>query len=273
MNADNIVNGYIDAHVHLVSAAGLADAIAAGVSFLRDAGTREGTGLALTHSEEPRVLSAGWALYPEGGYGSRFGVAIKTREDARGEVKRLKDAGAGIIKVMASGMVSLAERGVITPGGFDEEMLGLIVSEASANSLKVMAHANGGEAIIAACEAGAISIEHGFFMTEEALDWMKQRNVLWVPTVGALHRAAGLSSAPAGAKEIAAETIKAHLKMIGKAHKLGVRLGIGTDCTLPDPKYCEAYEAELEWFRRVGIPEHEVMMMASEAGKEMFEAM
>ena len=33
-----------------------------------------------------------------------------------------------------------------------------------------MAHANGEEAIMAAAEAGVRSIEHGFFMTERALE-------------------------------------------------------------------------------------------------------
>ncbi len=251
-------------HEQLPSPAGLRDAAAAGVALLRDAGTKEGTGLSFVHSKDPRVISAGWALYKEGGYGSRFGVAIKNKDDIRAEIHKLKQAGAAIIKVMASGMVSLSEKGVITPGGFDKEMLAHIVSEAKARGLKVMAHVNGGEAIKSACEAGVASIEHGFFMTDDALDCMKRKNVLWVPTVGALQRVAEASNAPTGAKEIAAKTIDKHLMMIGKAFKLGVPLGIGTDCTLPDPKYREAYEAETEWFVKAGIPRDEVMRIARE---------
>ncbi len=261
--------GRIDLHVHLVSASGLADAAAAGVTALRDAGTQKGAGLAMRRSGSPRVLSAGWALYPEGGYGGRFGVAVRNRQDVCQEIFKLKQAGAGIIKVMASGVVSLSERGVIAPVGFDKEILELIVTEASACGLKVMAHANGKAAILAACEAGAASIEHGFFMSDDALDCLQKRDVLWVPTIGALKRAAEMPNAPIGAKEIAVEVISGHLEMIKKAFQRGVRLGIGTDCTLPDPRYREAYEAELGWFRNAGIPENEVMRMASEAGKEL----
>ena len=261
--------GQIDLHVHLASASGLADAAAAGITALRDAGTRNGAGLALRTSRSPLVLSAGWALHPEGGYGGRFGVAVRSRDDVHAEILKLKQAGAGIIKVMASGMVSLSQRGVITPGGFDRVMLEVVVAGADAIGLKVMAHANGAEAIRAACEAGVVSIEHGFYMTDAELDCMKRKNILWVPTVGALTRAAEMPNAPAGAKKIAAGVIEAHLVMVGKAFQRDVRLGIGTDCTLPDPRYREAYEEELDWFRKAGIPEDEVMRIANEAGKEL----
>jgi hypothetical protein len=108
--------------VHLASAAGLADAAAAGITMLRDAGTRNGAGLALRSSSSPRVLSAGWALHPEGGYGGRFGVAVRNREDIRREILKLKQAGAGLIKVMTSGLVSLSQKGAITPGGFGRDL-------------------------------------------------------------------------------------------------------------------------------------------------------
>lgn len=258
-----------DLHVHIAGADGLADAAAAGVTALRDAGTRDGAGLACARSGVPRVLSAGRALCAEGGYGRRFGVVVRTPDDARAEILRLKRTGAGIIKVMASGLVSLAERGVITPGGFGRAMLERITTEANALGFAVMAHANGSDAITAACETGAASIEHGFFMTEETLDLLKRRNVLWVPTAGALLRAAEMPDAPPDAVRIASETIDAHLATIAKAYERGVRLGIGTDCTLPDPRYRKAYEAELAWFRKAGIPEHEVMRIAGEAGKEL----
>lgn len=264
-----VETGRIDLHVHLASASGLMDAAAAGITTLRDAGTRKGAGLALQSSGSPRVFSAGWALYPEGGYGGRFGVAVRSREDVHKEILKLRQAGAGIIKVMASGLVSLSQRGAIAPGGFDRPLLELLVVEADALGFKVMAHANGADAVRATCEAGVASIEHGFFMTGEALDRLVKRNVLWVPTVGALKRAAEAPGAPAGAKEIAEEVIAGHLDMIGKAFQRGVRLGIGTDCTLPDPRYREAYEAELDWFRKAGIPEDEVMRIAVEGGKEL----
>ena len=87
-------------------------------------------------------------------------------------------------------MVSLKEPGRVTAGGFNREELLFIVHAAANCGLGVMAHANGEHAIIDAAEAGVRSIEHGFFMSRRALEVMEKKSTFWVPTVGALKRAA-----------------------------------------------------------------------------------
>jgi imidazolonepropionase-like amidohydrolase len=213
-----------------------------------------------------RVVSACRALYKEGGYGSRFGVPIGTREAARQEIITLKNAGAGIIKAMASGMVSLKNPGAITPGGFDVHELGFIVSEAANLGLGVMAHANGEASILACAAAGVRSIEHGFFMTERALDLMSGKKICWVPTTGALARAVDSGKASPAARPFVQDLVRNHLKMICHAHRIGVPLAAGTDCVLPGPRYREAYDAELAYFEQAEIPPDEVMKIACESG-------
>ena len=71
---------YIDAHVHLRDAEGLADTKHAGIAAVRDAGTKDGAGLRASVTDPTKVLSAGWALCKQGGYGSMFGVSLDTRE-------------------------------------------------------------------------------------------------------------------------------------------------------------------------------------------------
>ena len=99
------------------------------------------------------VINSCRALYKTGGYGVLFGVPVSTMEDAQAEIGKLKRAGADIIKVMASGMVSLTNPGAITAGGFDKDELKFITQEAAAQGLSVMAHANGEPAISAAISA------------------------------------------------------------------------------------------------------------------------
>lgn len=268
------MKGFVDAHVHLRDAAGLGDVAAAGIVAVRDAGTDQGVGLRSTASEGqagvPFVLSAGRALFKKGGYGSFLGVSVGTAEEIQGEILALKGAGAGIIKAIASGLVSLKKPGSITPGGFDGAELGFIVNEAAKHGLGVMAHANGEQAIIAALSAGVRSIEHGFFMTREALDVMaKKGDVFWVPTVGALARAAGSGTASAEASAFVSALIRSHLEMIGYAHAAGVPLAIGTDCVIPAPDYSAAYEAELAYFEHAGIPRDEVRKIAAEGGARL----
>jgi imidazolonepropionase-like amidohydrolase len=262
----------IDAHVHIQSPEGLAQLAAAGMAAVRDAGLRQNAepGGKLPESRSGLlVVSACWALYKKGGYGSRFGVPVETRAEIRDEIARLKAAGAGIIKAMASGIVSLREPGRITAGGFTEDELSCIVEEAAAAGLGVMAHVNGEGAIASAARAGVRSIEHGFFMTRRSLDELAEASVFWVPTVGALARAAHAGAAAGEAHAFIDRLIRSHLEMIGLAHELGVALAIGTDSTLPDPFYGQAYAAELAYFERAGLSRDETHTIAREDGARL----
>jgi len=266
---DTTLADAVDAHVHIKDPSGLAAVKAAGIVAVRDGGTKDGAGLTATAPDGPRVVSAGQALFKRGGYGDRFGVPVEGREECTAEIQKLASAGAGIIKAMASGMVSLKEPGRITPGGFDRDELEFIVDEAGRKGLGVMAHANGEAAIMSASAAGVRSIEHGFFMSERALAMMRERGVFWVPTVGALQRAAGAAGVSTDVGAFIARTIEGHVAMIRRAFAMGVPLAIGTDCVLPDPHYRDVYGSELGFFRKAGIPLDAVKKIAREGGREL----
>ena len=265
--------GFVDAHVHLREASGLACAASAGIGALRDAGFRRNIDRGIikpgTGGAGPAVVTSGWALYSKGGYGSTFGIAVSTPEQIQEAIISLKRAGADIIKTMASGKVSFEHPGQVTAGGFSSEELAGLVCEAAAQGLGVMAHANGEPAIIAAAQAGVRSIEHGFFMTEQALGLMAEKAIFWVPTIGALERAAASYSGPGDAKKFAGSLIHSQLTMLRYAHSIGVPLAIGTDCVLPDPAYRAAYHAEIELFEQAGIPHDSVMHIASAGGAKL----
>jgi imidazolonepropionase-like amidohydrolase len=265
----NDAAGLVDAHVHLARDGWKESAMQAGVAAVRDAGLKPVAGGARrTSGGELVLVSSCWALYKAGGYGSRFGLPLSTMGSVKTEIGKLKQAGADIIKVMASGMVSLKDPGTVTAGGFDREELRVLVREAAAAGLAVMAHANGEEAIMAAADAGVRSIEHGFFMTERALDLLAGKAVYWVPTTGALARAANVG-ASAAARRFVADLVQQHLRMLALAHGIGVPLAVGTDFVLPAPGYRNAYEAELAYFREAGISEDAVLKIASEGGARL----
>jgi len=265
--------GRIDAHVHIRSLDAFETVVAAGVVAVRDAGLRENAapGLELPKlvAGKPIVVSCRWGLYKKGGYGSLFGVPADGREEIAAEIRKLALSGADIIKVMASGLVSLAEPGRITAGGFTGDELALIVDEAARKGLDVMAHANGEQAIVDAAKAGVRSVEHGFFMTARALETMAKYGTFWTPTVGAFARAADRSAISAEGKAFAASLMRAHQEMILHAHTLGVALAIGTDCVLPDVHYKEAYEAELKYFEQAGLIRDAVMTIACDSGARL----
>lgn len=268
------ITGLVDAHVHLKEASGLDCAASAGISALRDAGFRQNIERGIIKPPKggsgPVVVSSGWALFCQGGYGFAFGVAVSTPDQIQSEILRLKSAGAGIIKAMASGMVSFKHLGQVTAGGFSNEELACIVAEAAAQGLGVMAHANGEQAIIAAASVGVRSIEHGFFMTEQALDLMAAKGIFWVPTIGALRRAAGSSAAPE-TTQFVDQLILSQLSMLRYAHSIGVPLAVGTDCVLPDPGYRAAYDTEVALYEQAGIAHDMVIKIASAGGAKLLE--
>jgi imidazolonepropionase-like amidohydrolase len=265
--------GFVDTHVHIEHARGLEEIRAAGVVAVRDAGTRSGAGLGISRTgkrgEQLLVVSAGRALSKEGGYGSHFGTSVGTMDEIKAEVGKLKKAGAGVIKIMASGIVSLRRPGNITIGGFTAEEIEYIVSEAARLGLLVMAHANGEQAIIASAEAGVRSIEHGFFMTKKALDALARQGTFWTPTVDALARAALSAGTSNEMRASLNSLIDSHLAMIRYAHHLGIGLTIGTDCVLPDPRYREAYDAEQAYFIEAGLSHEEVTRIACDNGARL----
>ncbi len=263
----------VDAHVHLRSQEGLSDLASAGIAAARDAGTPEN---ALPDQPRPRrgpggpiLVWSGWALYRPGGYGSRIGLPARGAGAIQEQIRRLKTAGAGIIKVIASGIVSLKHPGTITEGGYAADELALIVQEASGQGLGVMAHANGENAIIACAQAGVRSVEHGFFMTRRAADLLAERGTFWVPTVGALERAAQGEGVSPKAKDFVSRLVQEQVAMIGYARSVGVPLAVGTDCVLPDRNYAVAYDAELDYFVQAGLSGSEVGKLACEGGAKL----
>lgn len=266
---------YVDAHVHIRAAAGIDDLVRAGIGAARDAGTRQGSAFGVrsqTVSGAVMVLTAGRALVKAGGYGELLGTPVAGKTEIEREIAGLAGSGADIIKVVASGIVSLRKPHTVTAGGFDEEELRFIVDVARRLGLGVMCHANGAGAINAAVEAGVRSIEHGFFMTEGALREMKGRGIFWVPTVGALRRAASAATPDQEMEHVVERTIDDHLAMINRAFSIGVPLAIGTDSVLPDRRYGGYYEEELAYFRKAGIPPDIVADMACAGGRKLLGA-
>ncbi|HAK61446.1 MAG TPA: hypothetical protein DCO77_13885 [Nitrospiraceae bacterium] len=264
---------FVDAHVHVKNEDGLRQAASTGIVAVRHAGSAEQGALKLSElhrgRRSPLLVTSGWALYKRGGYGSRFGVAVETKKEIKSEIVKLKYAGADIIKVMASGVVSFTNPGTITAGGFTREELRLIVDEAEQHGLGVMAHANGDEAVASAVEARVRSIEHGFFSGRRTIDGLAKKGVFWVPTTGALSRAAEAAGVSSDIRVFVDEVVNSHLTMVHYAYQAGVPLAVGTDCVLPDPRYHDAYAAELAFFERAGIPRDETMRIASRGGAEL----
>jgi len=115
------------------------------------------------------------------------------------------------------------------------------VEQAHMHHMKVAAHAENLQSVMDAMKAGVDSIEHGSELSQEAVDYMKSHNVVYVPTVRvAITSATDSRPAPPGtpgsssysqfkAKQLAEK----HTAAFALALKNGVTMAAGSDNGYP----------------------------------------
>ncbi len=153
-------------------------------------------------------------------------------DEMRRKVRELHMMGANVVKVATSGGV-LSARDNPAHAHFSPEELDVLVAEATAAGMFVMAHAQGADGIKNAVRAGIRSIEHGIFLDAEGIDLMLDRGTWLVPTLvapqGVIDAAAGGVVFPPGVLEKATSLADLHRRSVGTAIAAGVRIAMGTD--------------------------------------------
>jgi imidazolonepropionase-like amidohydrolase len=215
--------------------------VEAGFTTVRDVGSRDHSIFALKQAIEagvvpgPRIVGAGLAICMIGGHARFIGQEVQGVEQVRQAVAAQVGAGAGVIKVIASG-------GVLTPGTSPDqaqmtpEELLAAVDEARRAGKKVAAHAHGASGMKNAIRAGVHSIEHATLMDEEAAALFQQHGVYMVPTLSALattatcRRGCGI---PDSARDKAKAMTKRHQASFRLAHRRGLPIAMGTDAGTP----------------------------------------
>lgn len=258
-----ILPGLIDCHVHLCLG-GEADVVGAlgsehpsltllkstshakatldaGFTTVRDVGARDHSIFALKQAVDaglvpgPRIIGAGLAICMIGGHARFIGQEVEGTEQVRQAVKDQIAAGAGVIKVIASG-------GVLTPGTSPDqaqmtmEELSAAVDAARHAEKKVAAHAHGAAGMRNAILAGVRSIEHATLLDEEAGALMKRYGVYMVPTLSALATTAACRPScgiPESALTKAKAMAKRHTASFKYARQSGISIAMGTDAGTP----------------------------------------
>ncbi len=196
----------------------------------------------------PNVYASGAMLSMTAGHGDEHGmdldfarasVARQWGEDnicdgpdeCRAGVRRMLRLGAKVIKVHASGGV-MSELDDPQLPQFSGPELEAIVDEATRMERLVGAHCHGKRGIMAALEAGVMTIEHGTYLDEEAADVMVETGAILVPTRWILKylMAEGTKQGmPEYARikgEIASQN---HAEAVSLAVEKGVKVAMGTD--------------------------------------------
>lgn len=161
----------------------------AGFTYLRDCGDRWGVGktareMAKDYGITYRTPLA--SLYKKGHYGGIIGKPFETTKEFAASVRQNRDAGADFIKIMISGLMDFDRFGVLTEEGLESGEIQELIHIAHEEGMAVSVHGNGGKNVLAAAKAGVDSVEHGAYLTEEALCAMAEAGTVWVPTLSTI---------------------------------------------------------------------------------------
>jgi imidazolonepropionase-like amidohydrolase len=273
LDGRTLLPGLFDAHVHFTfsgeldpvkqmmrpfslryfeAAANMEATLRAGITSVREAGGSDlgvKTAVAKGLARGPRMQISIVMLSQTGGHGDHTlpgggcsfwpqslpgnpKPVVDGPDEMRRQVRELIREGADVIKVATSGGV-LSPRDDPRHGHFRDDELSVLVAEANAAGIFVMAHAQATEGIKAAIRNGIRSIEHGIYLDDEAISMMLGRGTWLVPTLSAPR--AVLAAAEAGTRieesvlAKAQSVLEVHTQSFGRAVEAGVKVAMGTD--------------------------------------------
>jgi imidazolonepropionase-like amidohydrolase len=212
-----------------------------GVTTVRDCGAADDVVVELAKAigrglvPGPRVQAAGRVITMTGGHGHFIGREADGPDEVRKATRAEIKAGAGVIKVMATG-------GVLTPGvsptqtALLPEELAVVAQEAHNSGRRVTTHAIGRAGIHTALVSGIDSIEHGFYLDDELLDLAVDQGTFLVPTILAVDGIVrnGLAQGiPGWVVDKAEREAAKQRESFAAAVSSGMRIAAGTDAGTP----------------------------------------
>lgn len=278
-----LLPGLIDAHVHLflhpgpedwqtiqesvaqrtiTAALAARDDLMAGFTAERDMGT-EGAGSADTAVRNainqglipgPRLRISGNAIDVLGGHEDAIGYnpelhifSNATYANNPAELvtvirQQLKE-GADFIKIYETGADSIADGQFSTPYQYGEAELIAAVREAARTGQHVAVHATGEPGALYAAQAGVVSIDHAFQLSEATMQIMRAKQIFAVPTFTITEYFADHAQSPTRA-ERAHKVLKFHAQEFHKQIAAGVPMAVGSDVG-PFPHGTQARELVL----------------------------
>jgi imidazolonepropionase-like amidohydrolase len=291
-----LLPGLIDCHVHLAmrgedtDPAAIADrsdrqialdaadaaarSVRGGITTVRDVGGWNHLELALRGDVErgaregPRLLLAGRLLSaptPAARYYPGMYEVVRGANEVRAAVRAQLDAGADLIKVMATGAMLSPEDEDAGEAQLTPDELGAAVETAAEVGAHVAAHAHALDGIRNAVEAGVASIEHGTFADDAVLRRMAGQGTFLVPTLSASPPPGDpvLEAMPRHIRERFEATWEIHLAAMRLAHRLGVNIAMGTDAGTPGNHHGTNAQECVRMVEEIGMAAEEAIRSAT----------
>lgn len=277
----------------------LAKLVHLGVVAVRDAGDKDGVGLALSKLYQqqrgwssiststtgagmetgahlnptvmPYVDSPGAAIHHRGRYGSFMADPLENYVSPRACVEARVKAGADRIKLIPTGIINFKQGAVATEPPMTTGEIAEIVVAAKSFGRQTFAHASGDTGIERVIEGGVDSVEHGFFVRDDQLARMRDRETAWVPTFAPVQAQvdhAGVMGRDAGTVANLHGILERHATSLVKAHALGVLIIAGSDAGSVGVAHGLGLLYELELMERAGMPALAVINSATGVGAD-----
>jgi imidazolonepropionase-like amidohydrolase len=276
-----LMPGMFDVHTHISSLDQARRALESGVTTVRTASVAAYQDVAMRELVRsgslagPDVVAAGVFVTPNLGEtvlaDARLAAlhdGVNTDDELRMLVNINVDRGVDVIKTRGTQRAGLPDTDP-RQQVYTERQLRVIVDEAAKHGIPVMVHAHGDEGARAAVLAGARSIEHGTYLSDETLRLMKERGTWMVPTYVTMD-------------EMNEEQYDYVLRLRGKhmvpqlerairaAHGMGVKIATGAD-NYYDGKSINRISIEVEHFVRMGMTHFEALQTATVNSAELLQ--
>ena len=244
-----------------------------GIIAVRDAGDKDGVGLALSKLYRspgrplmPYLDSPGAAINHQGRYGSFMAEPIERFDSLRHCVEARVKSGAHRIKLIPTGIINFKEGKVTTEPQMTTTEVSNLVAAAKSFGRQTFAHASGDAGIERAIDGGVDSVEHGFFVREDQLARMRDRQIAWVPTFAPVQNQidhADIMNWDDGVVSNLKKILDQHAASLAKAHQMGVQIIAGSDAGSYGVAHGLGFLYELELMERAGLPSLAVINAAT----------
>lgn len=276
-----LMPGLFDVHTHIDTLDRAQRALESGVTTVRTAsGTAfEDIGLrALARAGKmagPDVVAAGLYVTPDLGNAVladprlvELADGVTSDDDLRLLVEVNIDRGVDVIKTRGTQRAGLPDTDP-RQQVYTERQLRVIVEAASRRGVPVMVHAHGDEGARAAVLAGARSVEHGTYLSEETIRLMRERGTYFVPTYVTM-------------AEMNEERYDYVLRLRGRhmvpqlenairmAYAAGVPIATGAD-NYYDEESINRIAIEVEHFVRLGMTPFEALQSATTVAADLLD--
>jgi imidazolonepropionase-like amidohydrolase len=261
----------------------LQEALRAGVTTVRDCGTRSGVAFACRQAvregllDAPRIVASGDGITTTGGHCHFFCHEADSEAEVRRAVRAQSKAGADFIKIFATG-------GRLTPNTnifatqFSEAEMRAAGEEARRLGLRMASHALGTPGIETSVAARVTSIEHCAFLRPEGVRYdlalagrIAEAGIAVCPTIyqGIGKYAADAGFTPTPAQRAFFDSRHQRYETVQALVKQGVRIIAGSDAGVPHVRFGDFPGDVVTLGEGTGLPTAHVLKTATAIAAEV----